>query len=71
MTVLETKDDQLDNLDTAYKRDVLASLSDSFAWDDYVPPGELELVKNDGETVQGTLILISEWKAKLPPLLSA
>jgi type III restriction enzyme len=69
ITVLETKGDQLDNLDTAYKRDVLALLSDHFAWDDYVPAGELELVKNDGETVQGTLILMSEWKAKLPEYL--
>ena len=69
ITVLETKGDQLDNLDTAYKRDVLAFLSDHFAWDDYVPAGELELVKNDGETVQGTLILMSEWKAKLPEYL--
>src|SRR5690348_2741050 len=31
--VLETKGDQLDNLDTAYKRKVLDFLSDSFAWD--------------------------------------
>lgn len=66
ITVLETKGDQLDNLDTAYKREVLTFLSDNFEWDDYVPAGELELVKNDGETVEGTLILMSEWKAKLP-----
>jgi type III restriction enzyme len=66
ITVLETKGDQLDNLDTAYKRDVLAFLSDHFAWDESVPAGELELVQNNGETVHGTLILMSEWKAKLP-----
>lgn len=66
ITVLETKGDQLDNLDTAYKRDVLAFLSDHFAWDDATPAGELELVQNNGETVEGTLILMSEWKAKLP-----
>lgn len=65
ITVLETKGDQLDNLDTAYKRDALAFLSDHFRWDDATPVGELELV-NNGETVEGTLILISEWKAKLP-----
>jgi len=29
------------------------------------PIGELVLV-NDGETVEGTLILMSEWKTKLP-----
>ena len=65
ITVLETKGDQLDNLDTAYKRDALAFLSDHFRWDDTTPVGELELV-NNGETVEGTLILMSEWKAKLP-----
>ncbi len=66
LTVLETKGDQLDNLDTAYKREVLTFLSDNFAWDDYIPAGELELVQNNGESVQCTLILMSEWKAKLP-----
>jgi type III restriction enzyme len=69
ITVLETKGDQLDNLDTAYKRDVLGFLSDHFAWNDATPAGELELVQNNGETVQGTLILMSEWKAKLPAVL--
>ena len=69
ITVLEAKGDQLNNLDTAYKRDVLAFLSDNFAWDDYTPAGELELVHKNGETVQCTLILMSEWKAKLPDYL--
>ncbi len=65
ITVLETKGDQLDNLDTAYKREALSFLSDHFDWDGATPVGELELV-NNGETVEGTLILMSEWKAKLP-----
>ena len=69
ITVLETKGDQLDNLDTAYKRDVLAVLSDHFAWDDCIPAGRLELVQNDGEAVEGALILMSEWPAKLPGYL--
>lgn len=71
ITLLETKGDQLDNLDTAYKRDVMSFLSENFAWDDYVPAGELELVQNNGETVEGTLILMSEWKAKLPEFLQS
>jgi type III restriction enzyme len=66
ITILETKGDQLDNLDTAYKREALAFLSDHFEWDDTKPVGELELVKDQGEVVQGTLILMSEWKTKLP-----
>ena len=32
------------------------------------PIGELVLV-NDGETVEGTLILMSEWQRKLPSYL--
>jgi len=70
ITVLETKGDQLDNLDTAYKRDVLDFLSENFAWSDKVPAGQLELVKNNGETVDCTLILMSEWKAKLPQYMT-
>lgn len=68
ITVLETKGDQLDNLDTAYKREALAFLSEHFQWDEATPVGELELV-NNGETVEGTLILMSEWNAKLPAYL--
>lgn len=68
ITVLETKGDQLDNLDTAYKRKVLSFLSDQFQWDEARPGDELELV-NNGETVEGTLILMSEWRAKLPTFL--
>ncbi len=70
ITVLETKGDQLDNLDTAYKRDLLAFLSENFAWDDQAPAGELELVKNNGETVQGALILMSDCRTKLPEYLT-
>ena len=69
ITVLETKGDQLDNLDTAYKREVLSFLSDSFAWNDCTPAGELELVRNNGGTVQCALVLMSEWKTILPAYL--
>ncbi len=65
ITVLETKGDQLDNLDTAYKRETLDFLSSHFAWDTTAPIGQLPLV-NNGETVAGTLILMSEWKQQLP-----
>lgn len=69
ITVLETKGDQLDNLDTAYKRELLKLLSESFAWDSTVPAGQLQLVQNDGATVECSLILMSEWKSKLPEYL--
>lgn len=70
ITILETKGDQLDNLETAYKREVLSFLSRSFAWDDCTPAGELELITSGGETVQCALILMSEWKTKLPRFLN-
>ena len=69
IVVLETKGDQLDNLDTAYKRKALSFLSDKFAWDNSAPAGELELVKNTGEIVHCALILMSEWETKLPTYL--
>ena len=69
ITVLETKGDHLDNPDTEYKRSLLSFLSDNFAWDDGIPAGELELVQKNGETVQCALILMSEWKTKLPEYL--
>jgi type III restriction enzyme len=69
ITVLETKGDQHDNLDAAYKRDVLKLMSGSFAWNTTVPVGTLELVKASGETVECTLILMSEWESKLPGYL--
>ena len=69
IVVLETKGDHLDNLDTAYKRAVLEFLSNTFAWDDSIPAGQLELVADDGQTVECALILMSEWKVKLPHLL--
>jgi type III restriction enzyme len=68
ITILETKGDQLDNLDTVYKREALDFLSRHFKWDDAIPVGELQLV-NSGETIEGTLILMSEWRAKLPAYL--
>lgn len=54
MTALETKGDQLDNADTACKRDALSVLSDNFPWDHTTPGGELELVTDTGETVECT-----------------
>lgn len=70
ITVLETKGDQLDNLDTAYKRNLLYFLSENFAWSKTLPAGSLELLKDNGETVECSLVLMSEWKVKLPELLN-
>ena len=69
IVVLETKGDQLDNLDTAYKRDVIEFLSANFSWDTTVPAGTLELIKETGESVECALILMSQWRADLPAYL--
>jgi hypothetical protein len=45
---------------------VLRFLSSNFAWDSTVPAGTLELIKANGETVECTLILMSEWETILP-----
>lgn len=71
ITALETKGDQLaDNLDTAYKSELLGVLSANFMWDKSVPAGTLELVQNGGETVECALILMSDWPTKLPDYLT-
>lgn len=70
IVVLETKGDFLDNLDTDYKRKVFSFLSSNFGWDDSTRAGDLELVVDDGQVVQCALILMSEWRTKLPHLLS-
>lgn len=70
IVVLETKGDHLDNLDTDYKRKVLSFLSSSFAWEDTARVGELELIVGDGQTVECALILMSEWRTKLPQFLA-
>src|SRR5690606_27312048 len=70
ITVLETKGDHLaGNADTTYKEAVLKAVSEAFARDTTVPAGMLELVQDDGTTVRCELILLSDWRAKLPALL--
>jgi type III restriction enzyme len=49
-----------------YDRNVLSVLSDNFAWDQTAEAGQLELVIDTGESVACTLILMSEWRSKLP-----
>jgi len=71
IVVLETKGDQLNNLDTAYKRDLLAFLSEHFEWDDGTDAGQLELVTETGTIVECTLIFMSEWRSKLLKHLAA
>ena len=70
IAVIETKGDQLaNNLDTKYKEDLLAFLSDNFAWENCTPAGNLELVQDNGDTVECALILMSKWRTELPIFL--
>jgi type III restriction enzyme len=68
IVVLETKGQQLQNPDTDYKREVMRFLSDSFAWDQTVPVGQLQ-IERTGETVHCALVLMQDIKEELPALL--
>ena len=69
IVVLETKGDHLQNLDTDYKRAVLEYLTDSFAWNNSVQAGHLQL-EMTGQTVQCVLIFMQDIQTKLPKLLT-
>jgi type III restriction enzyme len=68
IVVLETKGDHLQNPDTDYKREVMRLLSQSFAWDQTVPVGQLQ-IERTGETVHCALVLMDEMERELPALL--
>lgn len=55
--------------DTSYKEAVLNLMSSSFQWEATVPAGTLELVHEDGTVVHCSLVLMSEWRARLPKLM--
>ena len=72
VAVLEMKGEHLAaNADSEYKRTVLQLLSKIFMWDQSVPAGKLELVQDTGETVECDLVLMKDWRTKLPGILSA
>jgi type III restriction enzyme len=71
IVALETKGDQLSgNLDTTYKKELLEFISGHFSWDKTVPAGTMELVQNNGETVECKLLLMSDIAIGLSSLLS-
>ncbi|PHR62336.1 MAG: type III restriction endonuclease subunit R [Robiginitomaculum sp.] len=70
LTILETKGDQLEgNLDTTYKRELLDVLSNAYSLDKTTQAGAVELVMDSGDTIDCALIMMSEWKSKLPEYL--
>ncbi len=70
MAVLEAKGQHLaGNEDTEYKRSVLDLMSQHFGWDDSVPAGVLELVLEPKPTIECELLLMSDWKTRLPRMI--
>lgn len=71
IVALETKGDQLaGNVDTEYKRAVLDLLTETFAMDTTTPVGRLELVDDQRTVVECEMVLMSEWRSKLPALIA-
>lgn len=70
IVVLETKGDHLaGNDDTFYKQAMMAVLTGAFAWDRTQTAGELQLVAEDGTTVQCEMVLMQDIKTHLPALI--
>jgi type III restriction enzyme len=69
LVALESKGDQLDNLDTAYKRALLEKLSNAYAAHASATAGELN-IESETPEYQAALILFSDMDADLPKLLS-
>jgi len=57
------------NDDTEYKKAVLRLMSDSFAVEQAPRVGGLELVVEDGNTVVCDLVLMPDWKTRLPTFM--
>jgi type III restriction enzyme len=67
LVVMETKGDHLQgNADTEYKRAVLDLMTQAFQIDQTQRVGELSIVNPDGTRVECDLVLMKEWKVKLP-----
>jgi type III restriction enzyme len=58
------------NEDTEYKRAVLRLVTEAFLNEPVARVGELDLVRADGTTVVCDLVLMPEWRARLPDLLT-
>lgn len=68
LVALESKGDQLDNPETAYKADLLAKLSEAYAKHASATGGELGL-ENRAPDYQAAVVLFSDMDAHLPGLI--
>ena len=67
IVVLETKGEHLEgNDDTEYKRKLLDLVSRSFSWNTNTPFGKVELFGSKGDMVVCDMILMDEWRTRLP-----
>jgi len=67
LVVLEMKGQHLSgNPDTEYKKAVLHLMSEAYDIEHTTRVGELELVVQDGTTVECDLVLMTEWTTRLP-----
>jgi type III restriction enzyme len=70
IVVLEMKGQHLSgNSDTEYKKAVLNLIGEAYDIEHTSRVGELELMVPDGTTVECDLVLMNEWKVRLPTLL--
>ncbi|NTV17573.1 MAG: DEAD/DEAH box helicase family protein [Chlorobiaceae bacterium] len=70
VVVLEMKGKHLaGNEDTEYKKAVLKLMSEAFVEDKMSHVGELDLIGENGTRVECDLVLIPEWKTRLPELM--
>ncbi len=67
LVVLEMKGEHLaGNPDTEYKQAVLKLMSQAYDIEQAFRVGELELVSQDGTTVECGLVLMKDWRTRLP-----
>lgn len=72
VVVLEMKGKHLaGNEDTEYKKAVLRLMSEAFVEDKMSHVGELDLIIENGTRVECDLVLIPEWKTRLPELMKS
>lgn len=70
IVVLETKGDHLAGNDgTTYKQAMMDVLTGAFDWDRTQSAGELELIGEDGTTVQCEMVLMQDVLTHLPRLI--
>ncbi len=71
LVVLEVKGIHLSgNPDTVYKQAVMQLMAEAFAVEQVPRVGEFEFVVEDGTRVACDLVLMTEWKTKLPTFLT-